>query len=71
MTKEEGIAANFTPASQTYLRRAMSQPDGNVHVMPTHGSEHEETKDCWCEPELIEDCTSNGGKQCWLHREIQ
>lgn len=45
--------------------------DGNVHVMPTHGPEHIESKDCWCEPELIEDETENGGVKCYLHKELQ
>lgn len=45
--------------------------DGNVHVMPTHGPEHYENKDCWCEPELIEDATAEGGKKCYLHKEVQ
>lgn len=45
--------------------------DGNVHVMPTHGPEHIESKDCWCEPELIGDETENGGVKCYLHKELQ
>lgn len=49
----------------------MSQHDGNVHVMPTQSPEHVESKDCWCEPELIEDYTSQGGSQVWLHKELQ
>jgi len=32
---------------------------------------HEESKDCWCEPELIEDATENGGVKCYLHKETQ
>ena len=48
-----------------------SHPDGNVHVMPTHGPEHIESKDCWCEPEIIEDETENGGVKCYLHKELQ
>lgn len=45
--------------------------DGNVHVVPMHGPEHEESKDCWCCPDLIEDDTHNGGKKCYLHNELQ
>jgi hypothetical protein len=32
--------------------------------------EHLLSPDCWCEPELIADCTEEGGEQIWLHREI-
>lgn len=45
--------------------------DGHVHVMPKDGPEHFENKDCWCEPELIEDFTDQGGKKCYLHKELQ
>lgn len=47
------------------------EPDGNVHTMPTHGPEHEESKDCWCEPELADDFTSQGGVKYYVHKEIQ
>ena len=46
-------------------------PDGNVHVMPTHGPEHIESKDCWCEPELKEDYELEGGKKLYVHKELQ
>lgn len=49
----------------------MSEPDGNVHTMPLDGPKHEESKDCWCEPELVADETANGGVKCYLHKEIQ
>lgn len=49
----------------------MSAPDGNVHVMPDYGPEHIESKDCWCEPELIADETPHGGSKCYLHKELQ
>jgi len=49
----------------------MSQPDGNVHTMPTYGPEHIESKDCWCEPELVEDFTNEGGVKVYLHKELQ
>ncbi len=49
----------------------MSRSDGNVHVMPTHGPEHVESKDCWCEPVLTEDYTPDGGTKLYTHREIQ
>lgn len=45
--------------------------DGNVHTIPTHGPKHEESKDCWCEPELIGDYTNEGGVKHYMHKEIQ
>ena len=45
--------------------------DGNVHVMPELGPEHLESKDCWCEPELIEDAAEYGGCKAYLHKELQ
>ena len=45
--------------------------DGNVHVIPTGGPEHIEHSTCWCEPELAEDYTSQGGSKLYVHREIQ
>lgn len=47
------------------------EPDGNVHVTPTNGPKHVESKDCWCEPELLEDYTEDGGKKLYLHKEPQ
>lgn len=49
----------------------VTRPDGNVHTVPTHGREHVESKDCWCQPEMIEDCTKQGGTKCYLRREVQ
>jgi len=49
----------------------MSDPDGNVHTMPMDGPEHIESKDCWCEPELVDDFTKDGGVKHYLHKEIQ
>lgn len=46
-------------------------PDGNVHTMPTEGPKHIESKDCWCEPELIDDFASSGGVKLYLHKELQ
>lgn len=46
-------------------------PDGNVHVIPTHGPEHIESEKCWCEPTLDSDFTDEGGKKVFLHKEIQ
>lgn len=46
-------------------------PDGNIHVVPTHGPKHSESEYCWCEPELIEDDTNNDGKKCYSHKEQQ
>jgi len=51
--------------------RPIEKPDGNVHVMPEYGPKHIESKDCWCEPEAIEDATGIGGSICYLHKEIQ
>lgn len=43
--------------------------DGNVHVMPTASKiEHVESKDCWCEPKLIQDIDEEHKKQVWLHK---
>ena len=49
----------------------MNQPDGNVHTMPLLGPAHEESEDCWCEPELVADHSKEGGVKCYLHKEIQ
>lgn len=46
-------------------------PDGNIHTMPNFGPVHEESADCWCEPELIADYEAEGGRKCYLHKEIQ
>ena len=45
--------------------------DGNVHTIPTDGPEHQESKDCWCHPDLLDDFTDEGGVKHYLHREIQ
>lgn len=47
-----------------------TQAGEDIHTMPNDGT-HECSKDCWCEPELIGDYTSEGGKKHWLHKEIQ
>ena len=41
--------------------------DGNIHVVPTSGKEHLETKDCWCEPTLLykDEFT---GREVWTHK---
>jgi len=45
------------------------EPDGNIHVMPQSGNiEHIESKDCWCEPELVQDVDENQGLQVWSHK---
>ena len=46
------------------------KPDGHIHVMPTHGPEHMESKDCWCEPYLDYKDAENGN-EVWMHRELQ
>lgn len=48
-----------------------NQCDGNVHVVPLDGPEHIESKECWCEPELLEDYTHQGGLKLYTHKEIQ
>ena len=32
--------------------------------------EHEESENCWCNPELIGDYTDEGGTKHYLHREL-
>lgn len=49
------------------LSHHLLKPDGNVHTMPSTGKTHLEHKDCWCQPDLVEDGTI---KQ-YLHKEIQ
>lgn len=61
----------YTPPSRLIGGMMEKHPDGNVHTMPTSGPEHEESKDCWCEPELLEDYSSENGVKCYLHKEIQ
>lgn len=57
---------------QEWAEEKSKEPDGNVHAMKVDiGVLHEESKDCWCEPELIEDATENGGVKCYLHKETQ
>ena len=46
-------------------------PDGNVHCMPKSGPEHTESVDCWCEPEVIQDSSNEGGCKAYLHKEVQ
>ena len=42
-------------------------PDGNIHVVPTEGKEHNENKDCWCDPRLdYKDEITN--KEVWVHK---
>lgn len=40
--------------------------DGNIHTMP-----HKESGDCWCEPELKDDFTAQGGIKHYVHRDRQ
>lgn len=49
---------------------AFQKVDGNVHTMPLE-KDHVESVDCWCEPELIGDYTSEGGVKHFLHRDTQ
>lgn len=43
--------------------------DGNVHIVPTFSCiEHIESKNCWCEPTLIQDIDDEHDKQVWSHK---
>lgn len=45
----------------------MSDIDGNIHVVPTEGKPHIESKECWCHPELTyKDEITN--KEVWSHK---
>ena len=45
--------------------------DGHVHTIPIDGPEHSESKECWCEPILMDDYTEQGGCKHYLHKEQQ
>lgn len=42
----------------------------DVHVVPEFKGErvHKSTPECWCDPELREDYTDQGGGRLWVHR---
>lgn len=43
-----------------------NQPDGNIHVVPTDDYQpHEESPQCWCQPEMIERAAT--GVEVWSH----
>jgi hypothetical protein len=42
----------------------------DIHCMPNDGK-HECSKDCWCQPELVEDYRDQGGNRLYVHRELQ
>lgn len=43
--------------------------DGNIHVVPTISSiPHIESKDCWCEPDLIQPIDVDHDKEVWSHK---
>lgn len=65
--KPEIFEMTYEPAD---FEQSTPKPDGHVHTVPTF-TKHFESKDCWCEPELIDDFTANGGKKHFLHREEQ
>ena len=45
----------------------MSEIDENIHVVPTQGKPHVESKECWCHPKLIyKDEITN--KEVWSHK---
>jgi len=47
----------------------MSQHDGNIHVIPAEGTmEHVESKDCWCEPTLVQAIDDEHDKEVWAHK---
>lgn len=47
-----------------------NEVDGNVHVMPADGPEHQENKECWCEPYLDYKDTENSN-EVWVHRDTR
>lgn len=43
--------------------------DNNIHVLPTVSTmPHKESKDCWCEPILLQDIDEEHDKQVWSHK---
>lgn len=43
--------------------------DNNIHVIPTISKmPHTESKDCWCEPTLIQEIDEEHNKQVWSHK---
>jgi hypothetical protein len=43
--------------------------DENIHIVPTTGNlQHDENRNCWCEPILIQDIDNEHNKQVWSHR---
>lgn len=66
---------NFSNAVTLHAVGLVKDPketDGNVHTMPIDSfilKAHVESKDCWCEPELIGDYSAVGGVKHYLHRE--
>jgi hypothetical protein len=68
----KGIKGEFYPCkSDIFAATYEPVPDGHVHTVPTGEPEHYESKDCWCEPELVEDFTETGGRKLYLHKEAQ
>lgn len=45
----------------------MGKPDGHVHTVPLTEREHEESKDCWCQPTLSYRDEINGC-EVWVHK---
>jgi len=48
--------------------------DGDCHVMPTYGREHETSPKCWCTPDVDEETAKKfkigeATALVWIHRE--
>ena len=69
MNKHEG--SSFKEYLESLPDETAEGPDGNIHVMPKAGPKHIESKDCWCEPEVIQDARAEGGCLAYLHKEMQ
>ena len=76
MRKHNHITRDIKPLGQCpacdeyHARNKINcEPDGNVHAVPTNGSmKHIESKDCWCEPAIIQDVDDEYEKQVWSHK---
>lgn len=43
--------------------------DGDIHVCPKHGPDHEINHSCWCEPRLDYQSEETGA-MVWIHKEV-
>jgi len=53
------------------MKSQVIMPDGNVHITPLDDLNHQESISCWCEPEIVDDLTHEGGVLVIQHMEIQ